>query len=85
MSSFVLTYPDIDTLDTDQVLRFYDQPNEFGGIESLNETCTDAKDKPFNLNCFRLKVQELAQGAGLKSPNSLYVNNLPASRPERRI
>ena len=85
MSSFVLTYPDIDTLDVDQVLRFYDQPNEFDCIQSLNETCTDAKDKPFNLNGFRLKVQELAQGKDLQTSHILYANSVPTSRPGRRI
>ena len=69
MSSLVLTYPEIDTLDVDQVLRFYDQPNEFGGFQSLNETCTDAEDKPFNLDGFMLKLQGLAKGTGLRTSN----------------
>ncbi|MCJ1379689.1 hypothetical protein MMC17_002791 [Xylographa soralifera] len=61
LSSWVLTYPNVDTLDVDQVLTFYDQPNEVGGIQSLNETCTDAENKPYNLDGFRLKVQDLAK------------------------
>jgi hypothetical protein len=70
LTSLVFTYPNLDIYDSEKVLEFYGQPNELGGIQSLNDTATGKRNEPFNLEAFTLKLQGLHDGK-LSTPSSM--------------
>ena len=50
-------------------MDFFGQPNIFGGIQSLNDTCTGKEHTPDSLD-FKLKLQRLVKGDCLPNLSS---------------